>query len=116
MNPTYEGKVNVALVQMTCTHEKGPNVAKAVERIGQAAAAGANIICLQELFAGRTKKSEMIGLFLATLELIRQKKVSVEQPNGHGNAAEVVIKLREDSGETIFQEETAPAAGRPHEV
>lgn len=52
MNPSYEGKVNVALVQMTCTHEKPPNVAKAVERIGQAAAAGANVVCLQELFAG----------------------------------------------------------------
>jgi N-carbamoylputrescine amidase len=32
---------------------KDRNVAKAVERIGQAAAAGANIVCLQELFAGQ---------------------------------------------------------------
>lgn len=44
--------VNVALVQMTCTREAGPNVAKAVERIAAAAGQGAQIVCLQELFAG----------------------------------------------------------------
>ena len=43
----------MALVQMTCTPDKAPNVDKAVRRIGEAAAAGANIVCLQELFAGQ---------------------------------------------------------------
>ncbi|MCE9605734.1 MAG: carbon-nitrogen hydrolase [Planctomycetia bacterium] len=38
---------------MSCTAEKGPNVAKAVARIGEAAAAGAQIVCLQELFPGQ---------------------------------------------------------------
>jgi segregation and condensation protein A len=71
------------------------------------ATTGRNGLTLQELFAGRTKKSEMIGLFLATLELIRQKKISIEQTNGIGGAADVLIKLREDSNETIFQDETA---------
>jgi N-carbamoylputrescine amidase len=47
------GNVVVALVQMTGHTAKDRNVAKAVERIGQAAAAGANIVCLQELFAGQ---------------------------------------------------------------
>jgi N-carbamoylputrescine amidase len=37
---------------MTCTPEKQPNVAKAVARIADAAARGAQIVCLQELFAG----------------------------------------------------------------
>jgi len=46
-------KVTVALVQMTCVEPKGPNIDKAVRRIGEAAAAGANIVCLQELFAGQ---------------------------------------------------------------
>jgi N-carbamoylputrescine amidase len=45
--------VRVALVQMTCTPEKEPNVAKAIERIEHAAEAGAQIVCLQELFAGQ---------------------------------------------------------------
>ncbi len=44
--------VTVAVVQMSCTEAKEPNIRKAVERIGEAAAAGANVVCLQELFAG----------------------------------------------------------------
>jgi len=44
-------KVNIGLVQMTCNGEKKDNIAKAIEEIRKAAAAGAQIICLQELFA-----------------------------------------------------------------
>ena len=44
--------VSVALVQMSCTEAKEPNVEKAVARIGEAAGRGANIVCLQELFTG----------------------------------------------------------------
>ena len=40
----------IALIQMSCSAEPDANVAKAVERIHEAAAQGANIICLQELF------------------------------------------------------------------
>ena len=43
--------VVVALVQMTCGNDKQANVAKAVRRIGEAAARGAQVVCLQELFA-----------------------------------------------------------------
>lgn len=42
--------VNLALVQMTCTADKQSNLDKALERIAQAAAAGAHIVCLQEVF------------------------------------------------------------------
>ena len=45
-------KTKVAVVQMTCTAEKEPNVVKALERIAEAASKGANVVCLQELFAG----------------------------------------------------------------
>jgi N-carbamoylputrescine amidase len=44
--------VNVALVQMSCTDAKQPNVEKALARIAEAAERGANIVCLQELFTG----------------------------------------------------------------
>jgi N-carbamoylputrescine amidase len=47
------GSVVVALVQMTAGVSKAKNVEKAVARIGEAAAAGANVVCLQELFAGQ---------------------------------------------------------------
>ena len=58
--PTSESKqesppdrVTVALVQMRCGEAKAPNVEKALSRIAEAATAGANIVCLQELFAGQ---------------------------------------------------------------
>ena len=50
---TRSRAVRVALVQMTCTEAKQPNVDKAVARIAVAAAQGANIVCLQEIFAGQ---------------------------------------------------------------
>ena len=42
--------IKVGLVQMTCTAVKEENLSKAVLKIREAAAKGANIICLQELF------------------------------------------------------------------
>jgi N-carbamoylputrescine amidase len=47
------GTVVVALVQMTGSPSKARNVEKALARIGEAAAAGADIVSLQELFAGQ---------------------------------------------------------------
>ncbi|HEV3024877.1 MAG TPA: carbon-nitrogen hydrolase, partial [Pirellulales bacterium] len=51
--PDTTGTIVVALVQMTGQASKARNVEKAVERIAQAAAAGAHVVCLQELFAGQ---------------------------------------------------------------
>lgn len=44
-------KVQVGLVQMSCTADKAANINKAIDRIRQAAHSGASIICLQELFS-----------------------------------------------------------------
>jgi len=46
-------RVTLGLVQMSCVEAKGPNVDKALARIAEAAAAGAQVVCLQELFAGQ---------------------------------------------------------------
>jgi N-carbamoylputrescine amidase len=43
-------KVNVGLVQMSCTAAKSENLAKAIDKIREAASKGAQIVCLQELF------------------------------------------------------------------
>lgn len=43
-------KVKVGLVQMSCAKEVQPNVEKAIKGIREAAAKGAQIVCLQELF------------------------------------------------------------------
>ena len=42
--------VKVALVQMSCSADKNANLEKAISKIKEAANAGAQIICLQELF------------------------------------------------------------------
>jgi N-carbamoylputrescine amidase len=43
-------KVKVGMVQMTCSNDKQANLAKAIEGVRKAAADGAQIVCLQELF------------------------------------------------------------------
>ena len=45
-------QVNIAVVQMACCDDRPANLARAIDRISDAAAQGANIVCLQELFAG----------------------------------------------------------------
>lgn len=45
-------QVKIAVVQMGCSAGKPPNVSKALARIADAAGRGAQVICLQELFAG----------------------------------------------------------------
>ena len=43
-------KVKVGYVQMSCSANKADNLAKAIEKVRETAASGAQIICLQELF------------------------------------------------------------------
>lgn len=43
-------KINVGIIQMRCGEDVDANVDKALARIGEAAARGAQIVCLQELF------------------------------------------------------------------
>ncbi len=45
-------EVNISLVQMACGTDKQQNIEKALQRVAEAAAGGANIVCLQELFWG----------------------------------------------------------------
>ena len=44
------GKVKVGLVQMSCSNNKEANLQKAIDKIKEVAAKGAQIVCLQELF------------------------------------------------------------------
>jgi N-carbamoylputrescine amidase len=43
-------KVKIGLVQMSCTASKEENLQKAITKVKEAAAKGAQIVCLQELF------------------------------------------------------------------
>ncbi|HEY4154248.1 MAG TPA: carbon-nitrogen hydrolase, partial [Puia sp.] len=44
------GKIRIGMIQMSCVRDKSANLKKAAGKIREAAAAGAQIICLQELF------------------------------------------------------------------
>lgn len=44
-------KIKIGLVQMSCTKDKNQNIEKVIDNIKDLAKKGANIICLQELFA-----------------------------------------------------------------
>src|SRR3974377_1649522 len=57
-------KFTVGLVQMRCTTNKEDNLARAEGKIREAAARGAQIVCLHELFAGEYFcRTEDAGLF-----------------------------------------------------
>jgi N-carbamoylputrescine amidase len=45
------GRLSLGLVQMSCAAEPKENLQKAIARIEEAARRGANVVCLQELFA-----------------------------------------------------------------
>lgn len=53
MPPSKPSRVQVALIQAKGDPRKDVNVERALSRIADAAQAGANIVCLQELFAGQ---------------------------------------------------------------
>jgi N-carbamoylputrescine amidase len=47
----FMSKVKIGLVQMACSGDKQKNLERAIEKIKEAAAGGAQIVCLQELFS-----------------------------------------------------------------
>jgi N-carbamoylputrescine amidase len=53
MSAPKEKKVKIGLVQMTCSADPAENLAKAIEKVREAADLGAQIICLQELFTSQ---------------------------------------------------------------
>ena len=54
-------------------------------------------LTLRQLFEGRRNRSELVGLFLATLELVRQHKVRVIQENVSGDPRELALEARPEA-------------------
>ena len=61
-----DSKFNIGLVQMSCGTDAEENLQKAIQGIRDAAAKGAEIVCLQELFRSqyfcREEKAELFDL------------------------------------------------------
>jgi len=60
---------------------------------------------LQEIFVGRASRSELVGLFLAMLELVRQKKIRIVQDQAGGS---IHLELRPPSQRVVEHGDQAP--------
>jgi len=69
-----------------------------------------NRLRLEEVFEGRRSRSELVGLFMATLELVRQKLVLVRQDR---NFASIALELNPDPPEDV-DAEYAGELNEPH--
>ncbi len=76
-------KVNVGLVQMSCTGSKEANLIKAIEKTREAAAKGAQIVCLQELFT---------SLYFCDVEDYENFKLAESIPGASTDALSEVAK------------------------
>jgi hypothetical protein len=68
-------------------------------------------LTLREIFVGRTNRGEMVGLFLAVLELVRQRRVAVVQDDV---ASDLVLELRPKSDQEQAAGSTDPATDALH--
>jgi N-carbamoylputrescine amidase len=83
-------KVKIGLVQMSCTNSKEANLARAIEGIKKAAAGGAQIICLQELFT---------SLYFCDVEDYENFKLAEPVP---GPSVETLQKISKESEVVII--------------
>ena len=82
--------VKTALVQMSCLKDKQQNISKAIEKIKDAAAAGAQIVCLQELFT---------SLYFCDVEDYENFKLAEAIP---GPATDTLSQLAKELGVVII--------------
>ncbi len=83
-------KVKVGLVQMCCVKDKQENIAKASDNIRKAALQGAQIICLQELFA---------SLYFCDVEDYENFKLAETIP---GNTTDLLSRLSKELNVVII--------------
>lgn len=83
-------KVNVGLVQMGCTADAKENVSKAIVGIRNAAAQGAQIVCLQELFT---------SLYFCDVEAYKNFELAEAIP---GATTDVLSTVAKETGVVII--------------
>src|SRR5688572_11325391 len=83
-------KVKVGIVQMSCSADKQANLQKAIAKVKEAAAKGAQIVCLQELFT---------SLYFCDVEDYDNFKLAEPIP---GPSSEALGKIAKDLGVVII--------------
>src|SRR5260221_10662869 len=83
-------KVKVGLVQMSCTNDKDVNLNKAIEKVREAAAKGAQVICLQELFT---------SLYFCDVEDYENFRLAEAIP---GQSTDALSKVAKENGVVII--------------
>jgi N-carbamoylputrescine amidase len=83
-------KVSVGLVQMSCLADKALNLQKAIEGVEKAAAQGAQIVCLQELFT---------SLYFCDVEAYENFQLAEPIP---GPSTEALQKVAKEKGVVII--------------
>lgn len=83
-------KIKVGLVQMSCVREHQPNLDKAIAGIRDAAANGAQIVCLQELFT---------SLYFCDVEDYENFKLAEQIP---GPSTDALSKVAKELGVVII--------------
>jgi len=87
--------VNVALVQMACGADMQQNVDKAAAMVQQAGANGANIVCLQELFASRYFPQTVDVKNYALAHSLPDESVAVMQKIAAANKMTIIVPVYE---------------------
>src|SRR5947209_18885149 len=80
------GKINIGLVQMSCTENKDANLQKAIDKVKEAAAGGAQIVCLQELFT---------SLYFCDVEDYAQFALAESVPGPSTDALQVLAREKQ---------------------
>src|SRR5437868_11420141 len=82
--------IKIGLVQMSCSSNKQENLDKAIAKVKEAAAKGAQIVCLQELFT---------SLYFCDVEDYDNFKLAEPVP---GPSSEALAKIAKDLGVVII--------------
>jgi N-carbamoylputrescine amidase len=100
-------KVNIGIVQMSCVKDKSSNFQKALEKIRKAAAHGAQIVCLQELFTSLyfCDVEDYDNFLLA--ESIPGKSTEALQVIARENKIVIIASLFEKRAQGIYHNTTA---------
>ncbi|HSA60346.1 MAG TPA: carbon-nitrogen hydrolase [bacterium] len=94
--------VTIAVVQMSCAEEPAENLDKAVSKIAEAAKAGAQIVCLQELFGSRYFCQVNDRKFFSLAEAVPGPSTEILSKAAKENKVVVVGSLFEKDGANYY--------------